>query len=546
MQEESKKKREKYTKTELLGEGSFGKAYLVNCENSGNQAVIKEIDISRMSDNEKREALKEAKIMESLKHPNIIKFHEVYKTKKGNLCIVMDYADGVIYLLIRIGGDLAQRITKAKGKHFPEAQILDWLTQIALGLKHCHERRILHRDLKSKNVFLTAKNFVKLGDFGIARVLSNTMDKANTIVGTPYYLSPEIIEDKGYRFESDIWSLGVILYEMCALKLPFDGKNITTLARKIIAGSYSPIPPQYSKDLKLLIAYMLSIDPMKRPSIHKLLRYPFIQSRIQTFMSQTRYNMKFTDSINKKVRMQENEHNKVQVYWDKVRAHEKPKVNAHEQVKEEVKVKPIQKKEVEKKAPKASSKESVSKESVTKEQGAPVKHSEAKHCKKWEEDSKKLRAEMEKSRLKNKGAKHEVDICLVERNPPAANETETSSKSTIEETIVKVQKQEPMTKHNPSVKKHSSNVEKSVHVDKEPTGGIRKEIMKKKQQTKGCKSAFENFSEEDVLVNKAQMKQQIEEVTKSIAKNLKPQLKEEQYQEDSKNIMTELETVSSH
>ena len=91
------KQPEQYKKIKLLGEGAFGKAYLVSCENSGDQAVIKEIDITKMTEEEKKEVLKEAKIMESLKHPNIIKFREVYKTKKGNLCIVMDFADGDIW-----------------------------------------------------------------------------------------------------------------------------------------------------------------------------------------------------------------------------------------------------------------------------------------------------------------------------------------------------------------------------------------------------------------------------------------------------------------
>ena len=91
-----KQQPEQYKKIKLLGEGAFGKAYLVHCEHSGDDAVIKEIDIGRMAEDEKKEVLKEAKIMESLKHPNIIRFREVYKTKKGNLCIVMDYADGEV------------------------------------------------------------------------------------------------------------------------------------------------------------------------------------------------------------------------------------------------------------------------------------------------------------------------------------------------------------------------------------------------------------------------------------------------------------------
>ncbi len=167
-----------------------------------------------------------------------------------------------------------QRIKGAKGHHFPEAQILDWLTQVALALRHCHERRILHRDLKAQNVFLTSKNVVKLGDFGIARVLAGTMDKAKTIVGTPYYLSPEIIQNRPYGLESDIWSLGVMLYEMCALKPPFDANSLSGLALKIVHGTYPQIPAHYSRELKTLVAQLLSSDPIKRPNIHKVLRKP--------------------------------------------------------------------------------------------------------------------------------------------------------------------------------------------------------------------------------------------------------------------------------
>ena len=113
--------------------------------------------------------------MEVLNHPNIIHFREVYKTKKGQLCIVMDYADG---------GDLTSHIKKAKDeseggkKLLDEDKILDWFTQICLAMKHCHDRKIIHRDLKAGNVFLTKNGIIKLGDFGIAKVLGSTLEKA--------------------------------------------------------------------------------------------------------------------------------------------------------------------------------------------------------------------------------------------------------------------------------------------------------------------------------------------------------------------------------
>ena len=114
-------------------------------------------------------------------------------------------------------------------------------------MKHVHDRKVIHRDLKTQNIFLTKEGNVKLGDFGIAKPLMLTLDKIKTVVGTPYYMSPEICENHPYSFKTDIWSLGVILYEMCALKPPFDGNSLTSLALKITKGEYNPIPSIYSK-----------------------------------------------------------------------------------------------------------------------------------------------------------------------------------------------------------------------------------------------------------------------------------------------------------
>ena len=172
----------------------------------------------------------------------------------------------MVFSCTSIGGDLLSKIKTARVRYFTEAQILDWFTQISLAMKHCHDRKILHRDLKSQNVFLTSKNTAKLGDFGIAKVLRHTLDKARTVVGTPYYISPEIIQNRPYSFSSDIWSLGVILYELCALKPPFEGASISALGMRIVKGIYNPVPAQFSRDLKNMIAQLLSVDPLKRPN----------------------------------------------------------------------------------------------------------------------------------------------------------------------------------------------------------------------------------------------------------------------------------------
>ena len=205
-----------------------------------------------------------------------------------------------------LGGDLAKKVSAQRGTYFSESQIIDWFTQICLALKHVHDRKVLHRDLKCQNIFLTKTNIIKLGDFGIARVLSSTRENARTMVGTPYYLSPEIINGKAYSFKSDIWSLGVVLYELCALKPPFDASSLPFLAMKIVKGQYNPIPSVYSKDLKNLVASLLQLDPNKRPTTNQILKMPIIQERIKNFLSESVRITEFSHTIL---------HNKVKLFF---------------------------------------------------------------------------------------------------------------------------------------------------------------------------------------------------------------------------------------
>ncbi|KAK7919320.1 hypothetical protein WMY93_010604 [Mugilogobius chulae] len=188
----------------------------------------------------------------------------------------MDYCEG---------GDLFKRINSQKGVLFSETQILDWFVQICLALKHIHDRKILHRDIKSQNIFLTKDGTVQLGDFGIARVLNSTVELARTCIGTPYYLSPEICENKPYNNKSDIWALGCVLYEMCTLKHAFEAGNMKNLVLKIIRGSYPPVSVHYSHELRSLLGQLFKRNPRERPSVSIILDKPFLSSRIERFLT---------------------------------------------------------------------------------------------------------------------------------------------------------------------------------------------------------------------------------------------------------------------
>ncbi|XP_044080764.1 serine/threonine-protein kinase Nek1 isoform X4 [Neovison vison] len=266
---------EKYARLQKIGEGSFGKAILVKSTDDGKQYVIKEINISRMSNKEREESRREVAVLANMKHPNIVQYRESFE-ENGSLYIVMDYCEG---------GDLFKRINAQKGILFQEDQILDWFVQICLALKHVHDRKILHRDIKSQNIFLTKDGTIQLGDFGIARVLNSTVELARTCIGTPYYLSPEICENKPYNNKSDIWALGCVLYEMCTLKHAFEAGNMKNLVLKIISGSFPPVSLHYSYDLRNLLSQLFKRNPRDRPSVNSILEKGFIAKRIEKFLS---------------------------------------------------------------------------------------------------------------------------------------------------------------------------------------------------------------------------------------------------------------------
>eukprot|EP00928_Gymnodinium_smaydae_P052587 TRINITY_DN3658_c0_g3_i1.p1 TRINITY_DN3658_c0_g3~~TRINITY_DN3658_c0_g3_i1.p1 ORF type:complete len:534 (+),score=103.25 TRINITY_DN3658_c0_g3_i1:187-1788(+) len=266
-----------YVEKKKIGEGSFGKAILVQASD-GSSLVCKMVDVSKRTPKETQDAVKEGKLLSQLKHPYIVRYRESF-VESGWLCIVMDYCEG---------GELTKKIKDAKksGKIIPEEQVLRWITQALLALKYIHDKHVLHRDLKPGNFFLAKNGCMKMGDFGIAKVLSSTVACARTQIGTPYYLSPEVCQEKPYAWPSDIWAVGCILYELCARRVPFDAPNIPGLVQKICRGPVPQIPQPYSDFTKKLCTEMLNRNPSARPSADDVLQRPRIQAIVRQMLDE--------------------------------------------------------------------------------------------------------------------------------------------------------------------------------------------------------------------------------------------------------------------
>ena len=181
----------------------------------------------------------------------------------NSLCLVMEYAEG---------GDVLKKIenTFKKGQCFAEYELWSALIQLCAGLKALHDLKIMHRDIKCANVLLGEKGAIKLADFNVSKVVKQNA-LLYTQTGTPYYASPEVWKDKPYDFKSDIWSLGVVLYEMAALRPPFKAKDMGGLYAKITQAQYPPLSNRYSREFREVIGIILQPLPQNRPSVTQLL-----------------------------------------------------------------------------------------------------------------------------------------------------------------------------------------------------------------------------------------------------------------------------------
>ena len=252
----------------------INKVYLCKHTSEEKEYVIKKMHIFEINKREKDNIENEIKLLSQLKHPNIVLYKESFNENKDYINIVMQYCEG---------GDLYKKIRNRNGKRFPETTVLKWTAQLVLSLHFLHERKVLHRDLKTQNIFLSEGRLF-LGDFGISKTLENTRELANTYIGTPYYMSPELFNYKPYSYKSDIWSLGCVLYEICNLRHTFNAQTINGLAVKILKGNYHPVSAQFSKPLRDFISSLLVVDPKQRPSIRKIVQMPFIKKQIASYL----------------------------------------------------------------------------------------------------------------------------------------------------------------------------------------------------------------------------------------------------------------------
>jgi len=271
-----------YRSIRLLGEGAFGQVYLMRHVPTQRLVCVKALKECH----ENSIPWKEVKIMRKLCHPCIVRYQDSFSLA-NMVFIVMQYADK---------GDLSSKLDAARRSrprmHFPESQIWQWFSQLCLALQYMHSRKLIHRDIKPPNLFLLGpEERLVLGDVGVAKKLDTTKAFAHTGIGTPFYMAPEIFGNRGHNTKADVWSLGVLLYELAYLTHAFGGASIDEIARNVLSGSFRQVAPEdtqrYSSAVGDLIMELLNVDPTRRPSVTEMLRGKnFLARRAQELSEQ--------------------------------------------------------------------------------------------------------------------------------------------------------------------------------------------------------------------------------------------------------------------
>ncbi|XP_022126242.2 serine/threonine-protein kinase Nek8-like [Pieris rapae] len=257
-----------------IGQGTYGSVFLCERRKDKSLTIVKDIELNVKMQAHHKDCTNEVKILATMNHPNIIQFYNCHYTD-SHVLICMEYATS---------GNLAEFMYQKCPRLIKQEEILFYYCQVLLGVNYIHGLDIIHRDLKAENILLSGKNgvLVKIGDFGISKMLASAK-KTSTVIGTPYYLAPELCEGKPYDTKSDIWALGCLLYEMCTHKRAFDAESLMGLVKVITSGSVTPIDLSvYERGVQDLIDAMLSVLPDKRPTIKEILSKKVLLSMIYT------------------------------------------------------------------------------------------------------------------------------------------------------------------------------------------------------------------------------------------------------------------------
>ena len=267
-----------FTIERVIGKGSFGSVYLVTRKQDQKLYALKTVYLNKLNKKEQDNSVNEVRLLASISHPNVIGYKEAFwEDKSSSLNIIMEYADD---------GDLQKKINKKKneGKFFKEQLVWLYSIQMIEGLKALHDKKIMHRDIKSANIFLTKKKYqCKIGDMNVSKVIKEKV--LTTQTGTPYYASPEVWRDEPYSYKSDLWSIGCVIYEMCTLRPPFNGKDLDDLFENVCRGKVKRISNYYSDDLWNMILMLLQKDVNKRVDCDGFLNSDLIKNKINEFKS---------------------------------------------------------------------------------------------------------------------------------------------------------------------------------------------------------------------------------------------------------------------
>ena len=272
---------EKYDLIEIIGQGMYGKVYKALNKFENKFYAIKTMNFKNITPKERLNIDTEINLLQELKHPNIVLYKESFIDENQNLNIVTTFCEG---------GDLYQKIFKSQKTYFQEKEIINALIQLLLGLSYIHDKKIVHRDIKTKNIFIQNEHTLRIGDFGIAKIFNSNKNSKNTnlnkMVGTPLYMAPECFkQNKKYSYKSDIWSLGCCIYEMCNLKHAFEGQFFPAVSIKISEGKRLPLNKIYSKELRNVIDNMLNLNPRNRPTIASLIEKTFLKNYVGEYIN---------------------------------------------------------------------------------------------------------------------------------------------------------------------------------------------------------------------------------------------------------------------